>query len=172
MSTPYSPPVPSQHLISTDTTPTPGTTSTSASSGSTKRRLDGVIVWAVATVLICGYVALGSLKARFWQLDVFQQAWTQKIESRRVLHIWSYQLGHLPEVPSEGLLKVAFGGALFVVMLGTVIGMWVILDHPETTLDDRTAFIPGNAADTFHVRSGGGPERIPVDQVQAPGDSR
>jgi hypothetical protein len=172
VSTPHFPPVPSQHSISTDTTPTPEATSTSPSSGSTRRRFDGVIVWAIATVLICSYVALGSLKARFWQLDVFQQAWTQKIESRRVLHIWSYQLDHLPEVSSEGLLKAAFGGALFVVILGTVIGMWIILDHPKTSLDDRTAFVPGNEADTSHVRSDGGPERIQVDQVQASGDFR
>lgn len=140
--------------------------------GSSRPRFDGLVIWAVASILVCAYIALGSLKARFWQLDIFQQAWTQKIESRRVLHIWSYQFDHLPKVSSEWLLKAAFGGALFVIVVGTVIGMWLILDHSETESTSQETYLPGHETTTSEGIPDHGLDRTPGVQPPASGDVR
>ncbi|MGI8484537.1 MAG: hypothetical protein ACR2OU_09750 [Thermomicrobiales bacterium] len=90
-------------------------------------RAAGIITSAALSALIVIYIALGSITTRFWELDVFQQAWTQKVEPRRVLHVWTYQLDHLPYSSSPTLLKLIFGGALLVVVLGVVGSIWLIL---------------------------------------------
>lgn len=91
------------------------------------RQTGGIITWAVLSILIVGYISFGSITTRFWQLDVYQQAWTQQVASRKVLHVWMYQLDHLPYSSSAMLLKVGFGGALLVVVVGVVMSIWLIL---------------------------------------------
>ncbi len=98
-----------------------------------RRRFDRVIVWAVTSILISSYLAIGSISTKFWQLDAFQQAWVQRQASRRVLHVWTYQFNHLPKSTSETLLKIGFAGALLVVVVGVIAGIWLILDQADTT---------------------------------------
>ena len=98
-----------------------------------------IIIWAVLSTLIVIYIAFGSITTRFWELDVFQQAWTQKVASRKVFHVWMYQLDHLPYSSSPALLKLAFGGALLAVVLGVVMSIWLILYQGSTSAAGGTS---------------------------------
>lgn len=129
MSTPpYSPSLSPEEPVAADSSP--GAIAAIRVTESPPPRTVGIIIWAVLSILIVGYISFGSITTRFWQLDVYQQAWTQQVASRKVLHVWMYQLNHLPYSSSAMLLKVGFGGALLVIVLGVVMSIWLIL-HQE-----------------------------------------
>lgn len=90
----------------------------------------GTAVWAVVLLAAVAYFAFGSITTRSWQLNAFQQAWVQDISPRRVAHVWSYQLTHLPQMSSEWLLKLGFGASLFILVVGACTGLWLILHGP------------------------------------------
>jgi len=87
----------------------------------------GTAVWAVVLLASAAYFAFGSITTRSWRLNAFQQAWVQDISPRRVAHVWSYQLTHLPQMSSEWLLKVGFVASLFILVVGAFTGLWLIL---------------------------------------------
>jgi len=94
---------------------------------SSTRPTAGTAVWAIVLLASAAYFAFGSITTRSWQLNAFQQAWVQDISPRRVAHVWSYQLTHLPQMSSEWLLKLGFGASLFILVVGACTGLWLIL---------------------------------------------
>jgi len=50
-------------------------------------------------------------------------------EDRRVLEIWRYEGRNLPDVPFEGVLTVVYYAAVVALILGTVLGLWYLLDE-------------------------------------------
>jgi hypothetical protein len=102
-----------------------------------KTRVDGIIVWALVSIGFLGYLTLGSITTRSWQLNQFQQAWVLDISPRRILHIWTYQLDHLPTVAHQWALKALFGGALGIMVLGAVVCIWLMLDEVGTGVGAR-----------------------------------
>jgi len=95
-------------------------------------RLDGIIVWAVLSLAFLAYIAVGSIRVQFWGLDDTFSFYIKRIESRSVLHVWSYEIGHLPEVTHQWALNAAFGGAAIVMILGIIAGIWLMLDEVGT----------------------------------------
>ncbi|HEU0164419.1 MAG TPA: hypothetical protein VFQ54_05190 [Thermomicrobiales bacterium] len=113
-----------------------------------KTRVDGIIVWALVSIGFLGYLTLGSISTRSWQLNSFQQAWVLDISPRRILHIWTYQLDHLPNVAHQWALKAVFGGALGIMVVGAVICVWLMLDEVGTGMGSRTEHTDTRAGDS------------------------
>ncbi|MGC4191590.1 MAG: hypothetical protein QM589_10560 [Thermomicrobiales bacterium] len=107
--------------------PEPISSSKEPVSGSSRGLLAAVFVWAVIVLGFLGYLFFGSITARMWKLDAFQQAWVQDNSPRRIAHIWWYQLQHLPEFAGPMAMKIIFGGSLAVIVAGSVVCIWLML---------------------------------------------
>lgn len=97
-----------------------------------KHRVDGVIVWLIASLTFLGYLAFGSVTVQVWRFSEFLQQYYPVYVRRRILHIWMYQANQLPDVRFSWLLHVAYYASLFVCIAGTIYGVWLLLDRAGT----------------------------------------
>ena len=81
------------------------------------------LLWAAAALAFLLYVVFGSVRARIWRFNRLY------FEDRRVLEIWRYEGRNLPDVPFEGVLTVVYYAAVVALILGTVLGLWYLLDE-------------------------------------------
>lgn len=80
-----------------------------------------IILWALASIGLLGYVALGSTPAYIWRFGRKHQ------EFKSVLGTWTIEANNLPQVAQQWLMEGAFYGALIVFLLGVIVGMWFLL---------------------------------------------
>lgn len=107
--------------------PEPATTPETPAEGSSRGPLVAVFVWALIVLGLLAYVTFGSITARMWKLDSLQQAWVQDNSPRRLVHIWWYQMQHLPEFAGPLAMKLIFGGSLAVIVIGSAACIWLML---------------------------------------------
>lgn len=86
-----------------------------------------VIVWAAIVIALLAYLCFGSIVARMWKLDTFQNAWVEDHSPRRIAHIWKYQFDHLPAFAGPTAMQVLFGGAVVVMLVGSAMCLWLML---------------------------------------------
>jgi hypothetical protein len=101
----------------------------------TQESPSGFIGWGVASIIFVGYLIFGSI-------DIVQPRWNifaQRVEdvggSESLLHIWTFQAGHLPSIGSELIVQILFVSAACVFVAGVIAGLGVLLLSPGTTDD-------------------------------------
>lgn len=95
-------------------------------------RIDGVIVWLIASIAFLGYVAFGSFSVQIWRYSDFLEEYYPITVPRRILHIWIYQGRQLPEVRFQFLLFIIYYAAIFACVAGAIYGLWLLLDRAGT----------------------------------------
>lgn len=95
-------------------------------------RIDGTVVWLIASLAFIGYLAFGSVTVQVWRFSDFLQQYYPIYVSRRILHIWIYQGNQLPDVRYEWLLHAVYYTVLFVCLAGAIYGVWLLLDRAGT----------------------------------------
>lgn len=91
-----------------------------------RARSDGLIAWAVLSIAFLAYIAFGSVEARIWRFN------NLRIEPRSVLRVWTLQAETLPRVAQQWLLTSLFYACLLTIIVGAVIGIWLLLDSAGT----------------------------------------
>lgn len=94
-----------------------------------------IIVWALASIALLAFVALGSTPAYIWRFGRKYQ------ELKPVLSIWTMEANNLPRVSQQWIVDSAYYAALIVFLVGVVIGLWFLLgaaDH-ETPVSDAAS---------------------------------
>lgn len=81
-----------------------------------------VILWALASIGLLAYVALGSTPAYIWRFNRKHQ------EFKSVLGTWRIEANNLPQVSQQWLVEGVFYGALLLFLLGAIVGLWFLLD--------------------------------------------
>lgn len=104
-----------------------------------KHRIDGVIVWTIASVAFFGYLEFGSLSVQVWRFSDFLQQYYPIHVTRRIRHIWIYQGEQLPNVRLQWLLFVAYYASLAVCVAGAIYGLWLLLDRVGTGASTKPA---------------------------------
>ena len=90
-------------------------------------------LWAIGAVLFLAWVALGSVSARIWRFNRLY------FEDRRILEVWRYEGSNLPDVPFPGALIVLYYGAVLALVVGTILGLWYLLDETGFRSQSRSA---------------------------------
>lgn len=104
-----------------------------------KQRVDGVIVWLIASLAFLGYLAFGSVTVQVWRFSEFLQQYYPIYIQRRILHIWIYQGKQLPQVRFSWVLLVIYYGCLFICLAGAIYGVWLLLDRAGTGAAGKSA---------------------------------
>lgn len=81
-----------------------------------------VILWALASIGLLAYVALGSTPAYIWRFNRKHQ------EFKSVLGTWRIEANNLPQVSQQWLMEGVFYGALWLFLLGAIVGLWFLLE--------------------------------------------
>jgi hypothetical protein len=100
-------------------------------------------VWLVVSAGFLAYLAFGSVEARIWNFGrlLFQD--------REITQVWAYFGGRLPDLPASALTPVLYYLSLFVMVAGTLLGLWYFLLDRENhqavrSTTDVSADIPSN----------------------------
>jgi hypothetical protein len=121
------------NLTTSDTLPTQD-----ASARSEDSRGRGIVVWSAVSLGFLALLGFGSLEARIWRFNRLY------FEDRKVLDVWSYEGRNLPDIAAQGFFSVLYYAAVAVLVLGTIYGLWLLLDeagtgsrkHSSTTVND------------------------------------
>ncbi len=89
-------------------------------------RIDGLVAWALLSLGFLAFITFGSVDARIWRFNNLQ------IESRSVLRIWTLQAESLPRVAQQWMLTSLFYACILAVVVGTITGIWLLLDSAGT----------------------------------------
>lgn len=113
--------------------PTPGAPASevaNASDGVTRSwtapRRARMILWAVVTTALFGYIAFGSVPAYMWRFGRLHD------DARQVRGIWTIQAGNLPDVSAQWLMDGLFYGALVAFLVGVALGLWYLLSPEDS----------------------------------------
>lgn len=80
-----------------------------------------IVLWAIASIGLLAYVALGSTPAYVWRFGRKYQ------EFKSVLGTWTIEANNLPRVSHQWLMEGAFYAALILFLLGSITGIWFLL---------------------------------------------
>lgn len=97
-----------------------------------RNRVDGLIVWLIASLAFLGYLAFGSVTVQVWRFSDFLQQYYAIHVTRRILHIWIYQGNQLPSDHFSWLVHVAYYCCLFICIATAIAGVWLLLDGAGT----------------------------------------
>jgi hypothetical protein len=131
-------------MADTDSRPTDAATSnTRLESVDPQRSGTALAAWLVVSAGFLAYLAFGSVEARIWNFGrlLFQD--------REITHVWAYFGNRLPELPASAVTPVLYYLSLFVMVAGTLLGLWYfILDREDhqaiRSTTDMRADIPSN----------------------------
>ncbi len=80
-----------------------------------------IVLWALTSMALVAYVALGSVPAYIWRFGRLYE------EAKPVLGIWTIEADNLPRVSRQWMLEGVFNGALIIFLTGAVVGFWFLL---------------------------------------------
>lgn len=91
-----------------------------------------LVVFAVLSVGFFVWVGFGQVEARVWvegQLTLLD---------RNILEMWQYLGNNLPELPGAGLVSMVYWMSLSFIVVGTILGLWLMLCTPESDPRDES----------------------------------
>ncbi len=80
-----------------------------------------IVLWALASIGLLAFVALGSIPAYIWRYGRKHQ------EFKSILGTWTIEANNLPQVSQQWLMDGVFYAALIVFLLGAIAGLWFLL---------------------------------------------
>jgi hypothetical protein len=85
------------------------------------------LVWAGLSMAFLGYLAFGSVNARFWKYDQLQLEQDFTIEPKSIARIWQVQGEYLPQVTHQWMMQAVFYGAIAVFIACVIVGIRLLL---------------------------------------------
>jgi hypothetical protein len=85
------------------------------------------LAWAGLSVAFLGYLAFGSVNARFWKYDELQLGQDFAIEPKSIVRIWQVQADHLPQVPHQWMMQAVFYGAIAIFLACVIVGIRLLV---------------------------------------------
>jgi hypothetical protein len=82
-----------------------------------------LLLWGAISLAFLALVLFGSVEARIWRFNRLY------FEDRKIFEVWSYEGSNLPDLSSQGLISVLFYASVVVLVAGTVLGLWYLLDE-------------------------------------------
>lgn len=104
----------------------------------------GLIVWAIASLVVLGYLVFGVTKIYYWApTQAFEDGglsvrYEKTSRTENIFHIWTYQIEHIPSIGSELLVQILFLGSVAVFVAAVITGLWLLLNSPEPSSDLTT----------------------------------
>jgi hypothetical protein len=87
-----------------------------------------IVLWALCSIALLAYVALGSVPTYIWRFGRLYE------ETKPVLGIWTIEVNNLPQVSHQWILNSTFYAALIVFLFGAVVGLWFLLGATENEI--------------------------------------
>jgi hypothetical protein len=86
-----------------------------------------LLIWGALSIAILGVLGFGSIPA--WRYHWDPIAFVLSVDRSRetFMHIWTYQVEHLPSIGSELAIQVVFLVAVLVFIVGTLAGLWLLI---------------------------------------------
>ncbi|MDQ3540228.1 MAG: alkaline shock response membrane anchor protein AmaP [Chloroflexota bacterium] len=80
-----------------------------------------IVLWALVSIGLLAFVALGSIPAYIWRSGRKYQ------EFKSILGTWTIEANNLPRVSQQWLMDGVFYAALIAFLLGAIAGLWFLL---------------------------------------------
>jgi hypothetical protein len=92
-----------------------------------------LLLWSAISLVFLALVLFGTVEARIWRFNRLY------FEDRKIFEVWSYEGRNLPDLSSQGLISVLYVASIVVLIAGTVLGLWYLLDEAGGTRKRATS---------------------------------
>lgn len=92
-----------------------------------------LLIWGAISLAFLALLLFGSVAARIWRFNRLY------FEDRKIFEVWSYEGRNLPDLSSQGLISVLFYASVVVLVAGTVLGLWYLLDEAGASRKQATS---------------------------------
>jgi hypothetical protein len=86
-----------------------------------------LLIWGALSIALLGVLGFGSIPAWRYHWDPIAFVLTVDRSRETFIHIWSYQIEHLPSIGSELAIQVVFTVSLLAFLAGIVAGLWLLI---------------------------------------------